>query len=121
MPCKLKKYGIKKFWICESGTGYALNGIIYCGRTGNQPEEGLAYHVVLKLSESFRKTARNITTEHFFTSHAQTCALLEQNLTLLGPMRSNRKEIPQCMRKTPKRELLSSEYRLDNKKKRTTA
>jgi hypothetical protein len=117
MSSKPKKYGIKKFWLCESGTGYALNGIIYCGRRGNQPEKDLAHNVVMKLSEPFRNSGRNITTDNFFTSHTSARDLLEQNLTLLGTMRHNRKEIPQCMRKARKQELQSSEFRFDNKNK----
>ena len=37
MPQKPDKYGIKIWWICDSTNGYAYNGQIYLGRSGNLP------------------------------------------------------------------------------------
>ena len=56
MPSKPRKYGLKKFWICEARTGFALNVIIYCGRSGDIPHKGLAHDIVVKLIEPFRNS-----------------------------------------------------------------
>ena len=49
---------------------------------------------MLKLSESFQKSGRNITSNNFFTNLELRRNLLMQNLTIVGTIRKNRKELP---------------------------
>ena len=64
MPSKPRKYGLKLFWVRESKTGFALNGLIYSGRQPNEPaRRNLATDVVLELCAPFFGTGREIYTD----------------------------------------------------------
>ena len=68
---------------------------VYKGREIGEPREtNLGSKVVLKLSEPFQKSGRNITSDNFFTNLELGKKLLMQNLTIVGTIRKNRKEIP---------------------------
>ena len=68
---------------------------VYKGREIGEPREtNLGSKVVLKLSEPFQKSGRNITSDSFFTNLELGKKLLMQNLTIVGTIRKNRKEIP---------------------------
>ena len=115
MPSKPDKYGIKVWWICDSGTSYAYNGQVYLGREGNLPEFGLASRVVLDLCRPMEQTGRNLTTDCFFTSVPLAQTLLTKGLTLLGTMKSNKAEIPAEFQKSRTRELHSSLHGFSDK------
>ena len=116
MPSKPAKYGVKIFWLCEAQTGYALNAYIYCGKSGNEVHKNLARDVVIDLCEPVYGFHRDIMTDNFFTSHALALELLKRDLTLLGTMRLNRKEIPDHL-KQKRRDVLSSEFVHDHENK----
>lgn len=116
IPSKPRKYGLKIFWICEADSGYALKASIYTGRINNEIHRDLAKHVVLDLCEPFYGSGRGIVTDNFFTSHSLATALLEKRLTLLGTMRSHRKEIPEILRDR-KRPVESSKFLFDHENK----
>ena len=118
MPAKPRKYGLKIFWLCEAGTGFALNAMIYTGRRANEPvHRNLATDVVLQLTQPFFGSNRDIVTDHFFTSHSLAVRLLENALTLLGTIRKHRREIPNILRQN--REILSSFFLYDHANKIT--
>jgi hypothetical protein len=118
MPSKPRKYGIKIFWICESESGFALNGIIYTGRQPNQPiHQNLGKHIVEQLASPFYYTGRNIVCDNYFTSHELAVELITKNLTLLGTIRSHRKEIPQYLRSTDNRPCYDSRFVFDHQAK----
>jgi hypothetical protein len=121
MPSKPRKYGLKIFWACESGTGYALNARIYCGRSGVHPDKGLAETITMELCKPFYGSGRNITTDNFFTSHSLAVSLLGVKLTLLGTIRHHRREVPKSLHKHRHREVQSTEFRFDNTNKFTIA
>lgn len=99
MPSKPRKYGLKIFWACESSSAYALKGHLYGGRNpGEPPHRNLAADVVMTLTEPFFGSGRDVCTDNYFTSHSLARQLLEKNLTLLGTIRSNRREIPPLLR-----------------------
>ena len=67
---------------------------VYKGREIGEPREtNLGSKVVIKLSESFQKSRRNITSDNFFTNLELRRKLLMQNLTIVGTIRKNRKEL----------------------------
>lgn len=118
MPNKLRKYGIKFYWLCESPSGCALNGFIYTGRRpGEAPHRNLARDIVLKFTEPYFRTGRDIFMDRFFTSHQLACDLLEQNLTLVRTLSSHRREVPQRMKSVRGREVESTRFIYDNDKK----
>ena len=95
MPSKPGKYGIKIWAICDSTAHYVLKMDVYKGREIGEPREtNLGSKIVLKLSEPFQKSGRNITSDNFFTNLELGRKLLIQNLTIVGTIRKNRKELP---------------------------
>ena len=112
MPSKPRKYGLKVFWACESNTGFALNAIIYGGRNGDEIHYNLGHDLVMELSEPFYNTGRNICTDNFFTSYQLALNLLQHNLTLLGTIRSHRREIPPLLK--VKKPLFESTFLFEN-------
>lgn len=96
MPTKPGKFGIK-FWLCsDSSSYYVLDGYPYVGRDPERVQTGLGEHTVLKLVSNL-KSGINVTTDNFFTSQSLAKKLQQQNKTLVGTLRANRKEIPQDM------------------------
>uniref|UniRef100_A0A8C4PWH1 PiggyBac transposable element-derived protein domain-containing protein n=1 Tax=Eptatretus burgeri TaxID=7764 RepID=A0A8C4PWH1_EPTBU len=111
VPSKPAKYGIKIFWLCDSKTSYALDGIAYMGkRPGQDAQRNLGLNIVQQLSSTLRNTGRNIITDSFFTSVPLAKALLEKRLTLVGMLRQNSPDIPALMKPCKKRQLYSAEF-----------
>lgn len=111
IPKKPAKYGIKINWLCESHTGYAIDGIIYSGKpAGGPPQKNLATNIVLKLAETVYDSARNISMDNYFTSLSLAEQLLSKKLTVVGTLRMNKPEIPIQFLANKGREVLSSEF-----------
>ena len=108
MPMKPAKYGTKLFWICDAKNGYALQSIPYCGKLNNEREVGLAENVVLKLSERYFNSGRNIFMDRFFSSHSVARKLLEKGLTMTGTIKQNRREVPPTFRCVKSRDTFST-------------
>lgn len=66
---KPDKYGIK-FWLAvDVKSKYLVNGFPYLGKDETRPpDQTLAENVVLRLTEPFKGTGINVTTDNFFTS-----------------------------------------------------
>ena len=94
IPSKPRKYGLKIFSACESSSGYALNGIPYGGKEGDQVHRNLAQDIVMRLLEPYFGTGRDVCTNNFFTSYDLAKQLLQENLTSLGTIRRHRREVP---------------------------
>ena len=108
MPSKPRKYGLKIFWACESSTGYALNAIAYGGKEGDQVHRNLGQDIVLRLLEPYYGTGRDVCTDNFVTSYNLAKLLLEKSLTILGTIRTHRREIPSILNN--RMELYSSKF-----------
>jgi hypothetical protein len=96
MPSKPAKYGIKIFWICESDTGYALNGEIpHVGKQPGDPvHHNLTTDVVKKICASIYHSSRNVIMDNYFTSLPLLEYLFEKSLTVVGTLRQNKRKIP---------------------------
>ena len=69
MPSKPGKYGMKIWAICDSTSHYVLKMDVYKRREIGEPKEtNLGSKLVLKFSEAFKKSGRNITCDNFFTN-----------------------------------------------------
>jgi len=110
IPSKPGKYGLKLWIMADSDSYYCADAQLYAGKVGNQPDVGQATRVVLELAASIRGSGRNITTDNFFTSYKLSRDLMERRLTLVGTMRSNRKEIPSQMLPNGDRSVYSSTF-----------
>lgn len=109
MPSKPAKYGIKIFWLCESQTGYAIDGTIYIGKQpGESVQRNLGMNTVINLIKSIRNSARNVTMDNFFTSVELFEYLLSVKLTAVGTIRKNKRDIPKDMQANKERGVLTS-------------
>ena len=91
---KPRKYGLKMFWACESSSQYALNGIPYGGREGDQIHRNLVPDIVMQLLEPYFGTGRDVSTDNFFYKLQSCQTAPAENLTLLGTTRRHRREVP---------------------------
>ena len=115
IPSKPNKYGIKIVMMCDVGTKYMINAIPYLGkgtRTGGLP---LGDYFVRELSRPIWGSNRNITMDNWFTSIPMAEELLKPpyNLTIVGTLRKNKREIPPELLQTKKRTERSSMFCFD--------
>ena len=95
IPSKPGRYGIKTYAICDSKTNYTLQIEPYLGRnTGPLQKSNKPFDLVCRLAKPFFNSSRNITMDNYFTSVPLADFLLEKNLTILGTLRKNKREIP---------------------------
>ena len=94
MPNKPAKYGLKLFIICDAKTSYCWDAIFYTGKSSEKRATNLGQSIVLELTRPLRGTGRNITCDNWFTSFALAEDLLLHNLTMVGTIKKNKKEIP---------------------------
>ncbi|XP_054159677.1 piggyBac transposable element-derived protein 4-like [Oppia nitens] len=110
MPKKPAKYGLKFFIICDSETAYCYDALFYTGKENNTKAKSVSQNVVLELTKRIKHTGRNITTDNWFTSYPLANELLMSNLTLVGTVKHNKKEIPKHYLEKKKRVIGSSEF-----------
>lgn len=118
IPSKPGRYGIKLFALCDAETYYAYRMQVYTGRARNaRREENQGTRAILDLTEGLQ--GRNITCDNFFTSHALATELKKRNLTLVGTIRKNRKELPPQLVNMKKKPVHHSEFAFDHRLKAT--
>ena len=96
IPNKPAKYGLKLFVLTDAKTFFTSNMEIYCGK---QPEGPYAVSnspsdIVSRLVTHIEGSNRNVTMDNWYTSHPLAIRLLEKNLTCIGTIRKNKREIP---------------------------
>jgi hypothetical protein len=95
MPNKPDKYGVK-FWIlAEVLSKYCLNILPYLGKD-EERVGSLGSHVVMNLMTPYFGQGYNVTTDNFFTSCDLAQKLLSKRTSLVGTVKSNRRELPPC-------------------------
>lgn len=115
MPSKPAKYGLKIFWMCESTSGYALDGLVYVGRQpGEPPHKNLGFEVVQTLVRSIHNSGLNLTIDNFFTSVPLATYLLDKNITVVGTLRQNKRDIPKEMKASKDRVVYTSLFCFQN-------
>jgi len=116
MPNKPHKFGIK-FWLAVNiESKYIVNGFPYLGKDETRSSQSLGEFVTLTLAEPYLDRGRNITTDNFFTSIPLAQKLLARKTTLVGTIRSNKRELPKPVKeKKDKITLFSSDlYKSEN-------
>ena len=124
-PSKPAKYGI--LFKSLNATRYAYTYCIlpYCGKpiADSTPyyvagiEESVKY-LVQKLQGFSDLQRRNITFDRLYTSVPSATWLLEQNITCVGTLQSNRRGIPDAIKQTNGREPFSYKYFWESEKGR---
>ena len=70
-----------------------LRAISYVGKE-DRPQIGVAEHVVMSLMEPYHSTGQNVTTDNYFTSLKTAKNLVQHNITMVGTLQKNKREIP---------------------------
>lgn len=97
IPTKPGKYGIEANVLSDSESYYCFAAEPYAGKVSNQPKDYNSGPEVVKRLVALAKlqnTGRNITMDRKFTAIPTANALLEQNLTVVGTIMSNRRDVP---------------------------
>ena len=94
MPQKPRRYGIKYWILADAESHYCFNAIPYLGKEGDTPALNLGATAVTKLVEPMRNTHRNVTRDRFFTSVDLFKDLHKDNLSAVGTVKANRKNLP---------------------------
>ncbi|XP_055920499.1 piggyBac transposable element-derived protein 4-like [Eupeodes corollae] len=115
IPNKPSKYGIKIPMMCDSGTSYMLNAMPYIGRATNTNGLPQGEYYLKELSRPVHGTNRNITCDNWFTSIPATKSMLlaPYKLTIVGTVRSNKREIPEQLKNTRSRQVGTSMFAFD--------
>lgn len=112
MKSKPAKYGLKIMCLCDAKTHYLYNAFIYAGKGTPSRNNSLLVPTnnVLTLTEPIYGTNRNVTGDNWFTSIELVDALKQKNLTYVGTIRKNKREIPSQFQPHRNRPVLSSVY-----------
>lgn len=95
IPSKPGKYGIKIFWVVDSKLNFPVSAEIYLGmQPNNNRSPGISHDLVMRLCEKYLDIGTNITMDNFFTGLPLAKSLMERNTTLVGTIRSNKRELP---------------------------
>lgn len=118
MPNKPNKYGIKIVMVADSNSRYVFNAMPYLGKGTNSGNMPLATYFVKQLCEPLNGTNRNITMDNWFTSVPLASELLQSpyKLTIVGTLRSNKREIPLEMKNSKTRKIGTSMFAFDAEK-----
>ncbi|CAB3248366.1 unnamed protein product [Arctia plantaginis] len=115
IPNKPTKYGIKIPMMNDSGTNYMINAMPYIGKATNTNGLPQGEYYLKELSRPIHGTNRNITCDNWFTSIPVSKSLLAEpcKLTIVGTVRSNKREIPEELKNTRSRPVGTSMFCFD--------
>nr|XP_022911139.1 piggyBac transposable element-derived protein 4-like [Onthophagus taurus] len=96
IPSKPAKYGLKIFTLVDARTWYILKSEVYVGKQndGSFKVSNTTVDVTMRLTEPIHRSGRNLTIDNWFTSFPLAELLLQQNVTMVGTMKKNKKELP---------------------------
>jgi hypothetical protein len=87
--------------LCDAQTAYLSRFDVYLGKQGNNnPEHGLAYNIVTKLTDNLHGYNHHIYFDNFFTSINLLEDLYANGLYACGTVRLNRKGFPKYLKKS---------------------
>ncbi|CAB3231975.1 unnamed protein product [Arctia plantaginis] len=99
----------------DSGTNYMINAMPYTGKTTNTNGLPQGEYYLKELSRPIHGTNRNIKCDNWFTSIPVSESLLAEpyKLTIVGAVRSNKREIPEALKNTRSRPVGTSIFCFD--------
>lgn len=93
---KSGEHSIRIIWMVDAQTNYPLSGgILLRSLSDDEWTDDFSQRMVLSLADRFLDAGANITMGQSFTSYRLAKALSARNTTLVGPIRSNQREIPE--------------------------
>lgn len=117
MGNKPNKYGLKVMILCDARTSYFFNGYIYTGKGSDGkslPEEDRNFSIptqaVLRLAQPVVGSNRNVTADNWFSSVEVVEQLRKRNLTYVGTLKKNKREIPPSFLPNRNRPVGSAKY-----------
>lgn len=114
---KPDKYVLKIVCMCDSRTYYMVNAIPYIGKEHGQRDQNQPLRLVKEITEPIHGTGRNITADNWFMSIPLADTMLTDfNLTVVGTLRKNKREIPPSFLPSRKTAVLSSNFAFDQQK-----
>ncbi|KRZ51300.1 hypothetical protein T02_6785 [Trichinella nativa] len=102
------KYGVKINWICDAENGYALKGLLYTGRNGEERQIDQTSTKAGQLAQPFVNSNRNVFMDRYFTSYSTVKHLLEHGLTAIDKVFAHRRDVLACLRKAAQRDPYST-------------
>lgn len=97
IPSKPDKYGIKIIMLCDSKTAYMIRAVVYLGKDSAPRNIPSAHFYTMTLTEPIHGTNRNLTCDNWFTSIPVAKELLTKQVTIVGTLRKNKREIPSLL------------------------
>lgn len=96
IPSKPNRYGIKLFAMSDAKYFYTVTMEVYLGTQPEGPYKvgNSAQEIVGRLIKPIDKSERNVTTDNWYTSIPLANHLLAHNITMVGTLCKNKKEIP---------------------------
>ncbi|XP_046960296.1 piggyBac transposable element-derived protein 4-like [Vanessa cardui] len=118
IPNKPNKYGIKLVMAADVNSKYIINCIPYLGKGTDPQKQPLASFFIKEVTAPLHGSNRNITMDNWFTSVPLADELLVSpyNLTLVGTLRSNKREIPKNIKNSKSRSIGTSMFCYDGDK-----
>ncbi|CAK1589288.1 unnamed protein product [Parnassius mnemosyne] len=115
IPNKPSKYGLKLVMMCDIGTKYMINAMPYLGKGTQTNGLPLGEYYVKELTKPIHGSNRNVTCDNWFTSISLAKSLLQEpyKLTLVGTIRSNKREIPEELKNSRSRPVGTSMFCFD--------
>lgn len=113
IPSKPAKYGIKIIALVDARNFYIKNLEIYPGKQPEGPfsASNKPFDVVDRIVQPITRTNRNVTFDNWFTSYELVHHLLKvHNLTSVGTLRKNKRQVPVEFTKTRGVEVFSSRF-----------
>ncbi|GBP77285.1 Zinc finger BED domain-containing protein 5 [Eumeta japonica] len=104
MPKKPIKRGFKVWGRCDAVTGYLYAFQVYTGKGENCEDEGLGFNVVMTLSSNLPHNTL-LAFDNFFTGCNLMEALYERKIFAVGTVRTNRKDLPDILKKSQPKNL----------------
>lgn len=106
IPSKPNKYGIKIMMLCDVKTKYLIDGAPYLGKDTNTSGLPLGTFFTKDLTKTIHGSGRNVTMDNWFTSVPLAKDMMNNhNLTIVGTLRGDKKEIPPQMKVSQSRKV----------------
>lgn len=99
---KPTKFGFKLWVLADSKNGYTCHFDIYTGRKNTEKHQGLAFDVVIKLTQTLTNQGYHLYCDNFYTSHHLFRELKGLGILACGTALCNRRNFPEHFKKTVK-------------------
>ena len=94
---KPAKFGLKLWVIADSTTGYTYDFYFYTGKTNEVYQNGLGYHIVMKLMQTLFNQGYYVFFDNFYTSVTLLVDLYAKSSPVCGTVTENCKGFPVSM------------------------